>query len=217
MGLREINEKRTRALIEETARSLFCRQGIGGTDLKEIAEALGSPRTTLYTYYRDKDALARALYLNNLGTLLAHLEPAQLERRMRACEGDLRAVIDQTFDALLRNFVRDPDAYLYDFAYNLHAAQGGTNPKDLEGYPTDQAPGLEMFFGIVQDGIRSGAIRDCPTPRAFLDRVAFPLVAYLVRLAVFERQKRRPDFPGASRTAKEFKDLLLKAVFTPAP
>ena len=216
MGLREINERRTRALIEGTARSLFCSKGIGGTDLKEIAEASGIPRTTLYTYYRDKDALAAALYLTNLETMLAHLDPVQLQKRMKACKGDLKAVITRTFEALVANFVKDPDAYLYDFAYNLHAAQGGADPTDLRGYPTEQAPGLAMFHGLLEEGIRTGIIKGCPTAMDFLKLVAFPLVAYLVRLAVFERQKAKPDFAEAGRTATAFKALLLEAVLSPS-
>jgi len=213
MGLREINEKRTRELIEEAARELFCLRGIGGTDLKEIAEAVGIPRTTLYTYYRDKDALSSAVYLRNLKSMLAHLDVKKLQKRRQACKGDLGSVINLTLDDLIANFVKDPDAYIYDFAYNLHAAQGHRNPGDLEGYPTEAAPGLAAFRQVLEDAIAAGQMKRCASPLDFLQLVTFPLVAYIVRLAVFERQKSKPDFAGAGRTVQAFKTLLLQAAF----
>ncbi|MBP1625809.1 MAG: hypothetical protein H6Q00_284 [Holophagaceae bacterium] len=213
MGLREINEKRTRELIERTARELFCVRGIGGTDLKEVAEAVGIPRTTLYSYYRDKHALAVAVYLRNLDSMLAHLDPKRLQRRLKVADGDLRVVISQTMDALVANAVKDPDAYIYDFAYNLHAAQGHEDPMNLEGYPTPLAPGLAEFGGIIQKAIDAGLLPRCSSVQAFLDLVPFPLVAYIVRLAVLERQKKKPDFAAVGRVAMSFKDFLMQGVF----
>ncbi len=217
MGLREINERRTRELIEQTARGLFCARGIGGADLKEIAKAAGIPRATLYTYYRDKDALAAAVYKRNLDTLLAHLDPKTLQKRQAACKGDLRAVISRTMDDLVAHAVKEPDAYIYDFAYNLYAAQSQEDPSDREGYPTLAAPGLAEFGSVVEAAIQDGLLEGCSTVQDFLNLVTFPLLAYIVRLAVFERQKKKPDFARMGRMAAALKKVLLQGVSTVQP
>ncbi len=213
MGLREINEKRTRELIEQKARELFCAKGIGETDLKEIAEAVGIPRTTFYTYYRDKNELATAVYLRNLQALLKPLELKALEKRWKACKGDVRAFIVGVTDASIAHFVKDPDVHLYDFAYNLQAAKAHQDPTALAGHAADAAAGMAFYAERVEEAIREGELRGCENNQDFQDRVVFPLLAYFVRLAVFERHKPQPDYAAAAHKAQDFRDLLLMGAF----
>jgi TetR/AcrR family transcriptional repressor of mexJK operon len=48
---------RTRAAVFDAARTLFLRQGYGGTTMEEIAALAGLTRRTLYNNYADKEAL----------------------------------------------------------------------------------------------------------------------------------------------------------------
>nr|WP_320133029.1 helix-turn-helix domain-containing protein [uncultured Holophaga sp.] len=210
MGLREINEKRTREMVELEARRIFCAKGIGETDLKEVAQAVGIPRTTLYTYYRDKQELAAAVYLRNLRSLLWHLEKPALEKRWRACGEDLLGFLRDSLDTTLRDFMQDPDTYLYDFIYNLQASKSHLDPTTLEGHAADAAEGLQWLAERVEEGIRLGQLPGCRSYQDYQDCVIFPFLSHLVRLATFERQKARPDFKAAAEKARAFRDLLLR-------
>jgi len=213
MGLREINERRTRELIEQKARELFCAQGIGETDLKEIAEAVGIPRTTFYTYYRDKGDLATAVYRQNLKVLLQPLELKRLEKHWKACKGDTRALVGSVTDGTIGLFLKDPDILVYDFAFNLQAARAHQNPMDMADRAPEAVAGMVWYAERIEAAIQEGALRGCQSNQDFHDRVIFPLVAYLVRLAVFERQKAKPDYAGAAHKARAFRDLLLLGTF----
>ena len=48
---------KTRALICDTARELFFKQGIEGTTIEQIATAAGTRRSTLYTHFSDKNQI----------------------------------------------------------------------------------------------------------------------------------------------------------------
>tara|TARA_R110001583_G_scaffold88811_3_gene229934 strand:+ start:5982 stop:6590 length:609 start_codon:yes stop_codon:yes gene_type:complete len=48
---------KTRALICDTARELFFKQGIEATTIEQIATAAGTRRSTLYTHFSDKNQI----------------------------------------------------------------------------------------------------------------------------------------------------------------
>jgi len=214
MRLREINEMRTRELIELTARELFCMRGIGETELKDIAGAVGIPRTTLYNYYRDKSELAAAVYLRNLRLMMTHMEAKALRSRIKASGGDFRSFISKNLDAVISNFIKDPNAYIYDFAYNLQAARSHHDPLKLEGHSLEAAEGVALFMELLDAAVQQGHLKCCKGLDEYRNLVISPLLAYLAKLAIFEKQKPTPDFSGAARQAKVFKDILVQGLFT---
>ena len=50
-----------RQRIVQMAHTLFVQQGVEGTTMVAIAEAVGCSRRTVYTYYKDKQALLMAV------------------------------------------------------------------------------------------------------------------------------------------------------------
>ncbi|WP_341347065.1 helix-turn-helix domain-containing protein [Paenibacillus sp. FSL H3-0469] len=73
MNLREKQMLVTKELIKEAALGLFCAQGIERTDMAQIAGQAGVSRRTLYLHYKDKEALAARLYVDNLERMFGRL------------------------------------------------------------------------------------------------------------------------------------------------
>ena len=60
--LRERQAEATRALLIDTARALFTKQGYAATSVEDIIQRAGVARGALYHHFAGKDALFRAVY-----------------------------------------------------------------------------------------------------------------------------------------------------------
>jgi AcrR family transcriptional regulator len=60
--------------IEACAMDLFARKGFASTSVREIVEAAGVTKPSLYYYHKNKDDLFRHLYFSNLEAFLEKLE-----------------------------------------------------------------------------------------------------------------------------------------------
>ena len=52
---------KTRSLLIDVARRLFAQKGLEGTTMNDIAVASGKGRRTLYTYFKNKEAIYYAV------------------------------------------------------------------------------------------------------------------------------------------------------------
>lgn len=69
------NEKmETKDIIVDTATKLFYQLGYNKTTLRKIAESCGYSHTALFTYFKNKGEIAKALQINYLDVLVAHTE-----------------------------------------------------------------------------------------------------------------------------------------------
>ncbi|HHT30359.1 MAG: TetR/AcrR family transcriptional regulator [Petrimonas mucosa] len=65
---------KTKRNLIEIARQLFAKKGVDGTTMNEIAEASGYGRRTLYTYFKNKKDIYKAVIGSELEKLYASLE-----------------------------------------------------------------------------------------------------------------------------------------------
>lgn len=65
---------KTKRNLIEVARKLFAKKGVDSTTMNEIAEASGYGRRTLYTYFKNKKDVYRAVIGSELQKLYASLE-----------------------------------------------------------------------------------------------------------------------------------------------
>ncbi|MEA5070750.1 MAG: TetR/AcrR family transcriptional regulator [Petrimonas sp.] len=65
---------KTKRNLIEVARQLFAKKGVDSTTMNEIAEASGYGRRTLYTYFKNKKDVYKAVIGSELQTLYAALE-----------------------------------------------------------------------------------------------------------------------------------------------
>jgi AcrR family transcriptional regulator len=61
VSLQDARKAFVRTRICEAARELFFRQGYPATTFEQIAQAVGAPRTTLYSHFRDKAEILEAI------------------------------------------------------------------------------------------------------------------------------------------------------------
>ena len=77
---------RTRQRILTAARQLFAQQGFHGAAVREIAQRAGTNKALIYYYFRDKDALYRAVLQDSFLPLLALWEDPAIRTASTARE-----------------------------------------------------------------------------------------------------------------------------------
>ena len=74
MNRQEQRSEETKQLILKAARGLFSSMGYESVTIRQIAKAAGCSHTTIYIYFKDKEALLQALTIPGLLELQASLE-----------------------------------------------------------------------------------------------------------------------------------------------
>lgn len=72
---RRLSAENRREQILETAETLFIERGFEGVGMNDIAQALGTSRPTIYTYFTSTEAMLRALLDARLPHLWERLNP----------------------------------------------------------------------------------------------------------------------------------------------
>ncbi len=79
---------RQEAAILDAAADLFAERGVVGTEMADIAEAVGIARSSLYRYFPDKDHILLAWFERELDPVIEHCRaivsgPGDVHRRLR--------------------------------------------------------------------------------------------------------------------------------------
>ena len=151
------HDAKRQAILSEAAR-LFNSRGSRATTLKDIAEALGLTKTSLYYYVRTKEALIHQCYmamLNQQHTGLDHIERQHTRPLDR-----LRAFVLLQFEQwLAAREGRGPHlAALLEIA-SLDAA----HQREVESAYVDL---FKRLRGYLREAITRGEARDCETTSA---------------------------------------------------
>lgn len=70
----ELRSEETKNAILDSARKLFARRGYDAVTMREIAKEAGCSHTTIYIYYKNKEALLHQLSMPPLQTLMQQTE-----------------------------------------------------------------------------------------------------------------------------------------------
>jgi AcrR family transcriptional regulator len=157
---KEIVSEFRRAGILKAARKVFARHGYDGATMDDVAEACSIAKGTLYLYFKSK----RQIYLGVLKEDLESLREATrtaIETESSAL-GRIRAFITTRFEFCEshRDFFRIYNSDISAIFIASHPTQ-----KDLREFYQEQA---RMLAGIVEQGVRSGELRDVlPQSAAF--------------------------------------------------
>lgn len=95
----------TRELLIDVARQLFARQGVAATTMNDIAQASGKGRRTIYTYFKSKNDIYRAVVESESEHLYARLEG--LSNRDMPPEEKLLAYISTRLEAVKEAVMRN--------------------------------------------------------------------------------------------------------------
>lgn len=153
----------TRERILAEAERQFIRNGIQATQMKEVAEAVGINRRTLYRYFPTKEELAFAVEMIVLGQLQFAAEPEPSE--MEGLDGYGKVVYYFNHLSLegLRNqlkFTAEFDRYFQD-EYPSAALE--------ESFVELLDPRNDRLFEYIREGVADGSIRgDLPPEETFM-------------------------------------------------
>ena len=135
--------KRRRIQILKTAAVAFHRQGYHGTSVRDIAEAVGLLKGSLYHYIRSKEQLLAKLFEGSLGDTIVELESI--------------AARDATATERLRDMVR---VYVMSVTANLDAV--GIYLREWRSLPAPELARVRarrramrrLFEDVIGEGIR---------------------------------------------------------------
>lgn len=147
----------THGRILDAAVSLFAERGYGATSVREVCEAAGVTKPTLYYHFGSKEGLFRAIVDLHLGQLTRIIEeavstPGSLATRLRAYVA-----------ALTSHTQRHPEGMkvLESAHHGPDAAKAGVNRDELLAVHQRNA---EHLSALLQEGVVSGELRadlDC--------------------------------------------------------
>ncbi|MFD0886540.1 TetR family transcriptional regulator [Streptosporangium algeriense] len=138
-----------RNTVLEKAAVLFAERGFAGTNLRDIADAMGMTRPALYYYFDSKETLLRELVRGITGVGSEELRKLR-ERTDLSAAGKLRVVVTGTAVRIAESPVRfrlleRSEAELPESILREHSASKGRI--------------LDELSAIIGDGVRSGEFR----------------------------------------------------------
>lgn len=116
--------------IARVAARLFARNGYDATSVREIVEAAGVAKPTLYYYFRSKEGLAQALLTVPLANLVAAL------RKAVSTVDDPVACLEEVMEAQYAFCREDPDRARFIYAL-LFGPLGAGVASELEPFKAD--------------------------------------------------------------------------------
>ena len=160
----------THGRILDAACGLFAERGYGGSSVREVCEAAGVTKPTLYYHFGSKEGLFRAIVDLHLGQLTRIIEeavatPGPLAKRLRAYVSALTSYTQQHSNGMkvLESAHHGPDA-----------AKAGVNRDELLAVHERNA---QMLSALLQEGVVSGELRadlDCfHTVLSFIGMTSF--------------------------------------------
>ncbi|GAE05305.1 hypothetical protein JCM10914_1401 [Paenibacillus sp. JCM 10914] len=192
----------TREAIKQAALELFCRHGIEQTDMAEIAGAAGVARRTLYYHYKDKEALAAEIYIENLSVMFGELASSfRFEQPLESLDTILNRYL------LLRQ--QSESLLYYDAIFNVYFSTLSKNPADLPEYKQLTNAAYSKLMQLSQDDISS------EVQAIWLEKLYHSthlLFTYLQKAVIVSRQCGAAPTEADYETDRRFKDFIMVAV-----
>lgn len=140
--------------ILQRALALFSEKGYDATSVREICEAAGVTKPTLYHFYGSKEGVYRSIVDGALDRFRADL--------LRALSGDgsLRECLSRTARAYVDAAVREPDLARFLMAL-IHNAPRSAPATDFVGFYQGI---LEQLAHVIDAAVARGEVAAGPTP-----------------------------------------------------
>ncbi len=164
----------TRRKILAVAETMFVDKGFFGTQMKDVAAAVGISRNSLYRYFHDKGDLGYAVLATVYTRVKRHLEQALRDAQAHtALNGRERLArfLETGFQSReLRaelTFMAEFDSYF----------SGDRIPADFRSHAGGSIPlsGLSMISDLVVAGVEDGSIRRDISPQELLPMLVYSL------------------------------------------
>lgn len=149
----------SREKILDVAEELFARRGFHAVGIREVADAVGLGKSTLFHHFSSKAQLRRAVLTRALERIEQRLEPAL------GAGGGLPDRLDACVDALIEALVEHP-ATARLLLRSLLEEKDPTEPSlpEAGGAQEILAEMLEGVRALLREGVESGVFRPVSVP-----------------------------------------------------
>lgn len=162
--------------ILEAARKVFIAKGMEGARMQEIADEAGINKALLHYYFRNKDKLFQAVFLEAFQKFLPQIE---LLINSELPFLDKLEIFIQNYICII---IENP--YIPGFV--LHELT--RNPQRLAGLLVNKAERMPEFLAMIQHEIDNGVLKPFDPRQIIINSLAlciFPFVARPITQAVF--------------------------------
>ncbi|VCU69476.1 HTH-type transcriptional regulator TtgR [Pigmentiphaga humi] len=219
-----------RSAILDAAAKLFIERGTGGTSMQDIAESLGLSRTAVYYYFKNKDAILRAL-TEEVVTAADNLARGTVARADLDPTEALRALVAQHADLVLSRSAefRVADRNESDLAPKYRASIQAVRRDVLNNFRATIERGIQLgHFRMVDSHVAAfSLIGMCnwsawwykPGGRLSREKVAETIADMAIHALRRDesRRAREPDVAESLRLLREDLAYLEKLVLPEAP
>jgi len=150
-----------REVILERAADLFAKQGVAGTTVREIAEAVGILSGSLYHHFASKDEIVEAIVDGFMSDLVKRYD------EVLSSSDEPRTRLEGLVEASMRTVAEHPHATeIYQNDARYLQAQGA--PADVRQHARSVRT---AWIGVLEQGVQQGVFRsDVPV------KVMYPLL-----------------------------------------
>lgn len=146
--LTEEEQTRRRREIFDAAVHLFLEKGFNETSMREIAEAAGAGKSTLYDYFSSKDEILLSVVEEELNNLTRHAQA--IAREPIATQEKLRQVIFAYMDYLVAN-----EAFYMKLSLEVQRMAQISQVRIQQARHMYQ----DVIQGLIETGIQEGSLR----------------------------------------------------------
>lgn len=178
-----VTPKTKRNLIE-VARQLFAKKGVESTTMNEIAEASGYGRRTLYTYFKNKKDIYKAVIGSELQKLYSALEDV-IKRDLPADDKLMMFTFSRL--TIIKEVVTRNGTLRADFFRDIWLVENVRKEFDKKE--------IEYLVTILSDGCKSGvfAVKDVPKTAEILHYALKGLEVPVIRGVLNLRLDKQED------------------------
>ncbi|GAY74026.1 TetR/AcrR family transcriptional regulator [Lentilactobacillus kosonis] len=161
------DEKRKRIL--DSTSNIIMTQGIAAVSLSKIAKNAGIASGTLYTYFKDKNDMLRALYLNRKERIAEAITQLDIN-------GDPRQGFNHFMDLIYDYGQEHLDEFVLIREFGQSPILKSLNISQAEAYA-----GFESLEEFVQNGVSKQVFFDIDF-QVILDYAYTPVIEYLISI-----------------------------------
>jgi AcrR family transcriptional regulator len=205
---RQINEQaHVRTRIIEAARLLFVERGYEAVSLRKIADSIGYTAPALYTHFKDKADLMRAICREDYAALATTF--SRIGRTADPVERVVRAGM-----AYVRFAVEHPNHYRLMF---MTPPPMGVEPEpeDLAKIGNPDLDGYAFLRAAVDDLVKAGKVREVYADADLLAQVLWAGVHGVVSLQITHKHDPWISWRALDRRARTMIETQLRGLLTP--
>ncbi|WP_346854903.1 TetR/AcrR family transcriptional regulator [uncultured Draconibacterium sp.] len=201
-----INKDNTEEKILKAARTIFVRKGMDGARMQEIADEAGINKALLHYYFRSKQKLFEAIFVNLIGKIFPNITSVLLSEK--PIEEKIGMFVDTYIDMLLQNPYL-PAFMLKEINRDSDFFENTIKHKKIE---------LRSIFKMLESEMEAGKIRKM-NPRDIianlLSMCIFPFAAKpMLKRILFGDNHQQYDEYLAQRKSS-VKEFVLHSIMVP--